>query len=237
MDERVKQETVQTEKKQRSAKSATANGQAAEKKRFRMAALAARDRLKAEQRRDYSEMIIDNLTSLSCYQDADAILTYISFRSEVDTFRLLKRAFADKKAVFVPKVMGKEMAFYRIFSADDLSPGYRGILEPATGQLFAEWSADCMSQYALICLPGAAFDRACHRIGYGGGFYDRYLSGLRQGNAGACLQADTDAAKQLRMKCMTAALAYSCQIFDEIPWETHDIRPERIITETEIIKK
>lgn len=239
MDERVKRETVQTEKKQRSAKSATANEQAAEKKRFREAALAARDSLTTKQRRDYSEMIIKNLTTLSCYQDAAAILTYISFRSEVDTFHLLKRAFTDKKAVFAPKVMGKEMAFYRIFSVDDLSTGYRGILEPAKGQLFAEWRADCMSQCALICLPGAAFDRACHRIGYGGGFYDRYLEGLQQGgehvNAEACLQADTDAAKQLRMKCMTVALAYSCQIFDEIPWETHDIRPEQIITETEII--
>lgn len=216
MDERVKREAVQSEKEQRCAMAATAKERAAEKKRFRVAALAARDSLTPEQRKSYSDRIIKNLTSLSCYQNADAILTYISFRSEVDTFLLLERALADGKAVFAPKVIGKEMDFYRIFSADDLSAGYQGILEPAGGQLFAEWNADYTSQYGLICLPGAAFDRACHRIGYGGGFYDRYLH-------------------DLQMRFVTAALAYDCQIFEEIPWETHDICPERIITETEII--
>lgn len=73
----------------------------------------------------------------------------------------------------------------------------------------------------LVCLPGAAFDRSCHRIGYGGGFYDRYLGDT------ACPQ----------MKYVTAALSFNCQIFEEIPWETHDIRPEQIITQTEIISR
>ena len=101
-----------------------------EKKRFRTEALAARDGLTPEQRKRYSDRIIRNLIGLPCYQEADAILTYISFRSEVDTFPLTEQAFADGKAVFAPKVLGKEMAFYRIFSRDDLAAGYQGILEP-----------------------------------------------------------------------------------------------------------
>lgn len=215
-----------------------------EKKRFRTEALAARDGLTQQQHRHYSGRIIKNLLNLPCYQDADAILTYISFRSEVDTFPLLEQAFADGKAVFAPKVLGKEMAFYRIFSRDDLMAGYQGILEPVGGMLFETWRNDWISQRkkcqqepllmtreavtpedeapsVLICMPGAAFDRSCHRIGYGGGFYDRYLGDT------ACPQ----------MKYVTAALSFNCQIFEEIPWETHDIRPEQIITQTEIISR
>ncbi|MCX4338151.1 MAG: 5-formyltetrahydrofolate cyclo-ligase [Lachnospiraceae bacterium] len=192
-----------------------------EKKRFRTEALAARDSLTPEQRKRYSDRIIRNLIGLPCYQEADAILTYISFRSEVDTFPLLERAFADGKAVFAPKVSGKEMAFYRIFSKNDLAVGYQGIPEPIGGQLFEPRRNDQISQRILVCLPGAAFDRSCHRIGYGGGFYDRYLGDT------ACSQ----------MRYVTAALSFNCQIFEEIPWETHDIRPEQIITQTEIISR
>ncbi len=274
MGEYERQKIVQVEKERRDLKSATIQEQAAEKKRFRKTALAARDSLTPQQRRDYSDRVIRNLLSLPCYQEADAILTYISFRSEVDTFPLLEQAFADGKAVFAPKVMGKEMAFYRIFSGDDLAAGYQGIPEPAGGQLFEMWINDWISQQkkcqqepllmtreamtpedkmpaALICLPGAAFDRSCHRIGYGGGFYDRYLSRVLQEDkdstgAGTFLQTQTDAAAHSQadtampcpqMKYMTAALSFNCQIFQEIPWAAHDIRPEKIITETEIISQ
>lgn len=236
------------EKEQKTKLFAKTDEKTTEKKRFRAIALEKRDRLTDEERRDYSDRIIKKLTGQSCYREADAVLTYVGFRSEVDTFPLIKQAFADGKAVFAPKVLGKEMDFYRIFSVDDLTAGYRGILEPAGGQLFENWENDQMSQFALICLPGAAFDRACHRIGYGGGFYDRYLSRLQQGReritGKAYLQAETDAAANPRagtdvscpqMNYFTAGLAYNCQIFDKIPWETHDIRPQRIITETEII--
>lgn len=226
-----------------------------EKKRLRTEALARRDGMTAQRRKDYSDRIIEKLTGLSCYQDADAVLAYVSFRSEVDTIPLIEQALAGGKAVFAPKVTGKEMAFYRIFSLDDLSAGYRGILEPSGGQSIEAWMDDWTSQcsgsqqeslaeaketgkcmrkekpdaagtddsgtafpHILICLPGAAFDRKRHRIGYGGGFYDRYLSKFL-----------------LKMKVTTAALAYDCQIFDKIPWDAHDICPARIITQTSII--
>lgn len=230
----------------------TVKERAAEKKRIRLAALAGRDNLTAEQKRDYSDRIVKNLTSLPCYREADAILTYISFRSEADTFPLLKRAFADGKAVFAPKVLGKEMAFYQISSPEDLTEGYHGILEPSGGRLFDEWMDDRFGQREksqpekpmegneaekagygvpsiLICMPGAAFDRARHRIGYGGGYYDRFLSNLSEGGE------KTAGTVRLQAKMTTAALAFGCQIFEKIPWEPHDIRPGRIITETETI--
>lgn len=223
-----------------------------EKKRSRARSLARRDGLTAKQRRDYSGRIIKTLTCQPYYTDADAILTYVSFRSEVDTFPLLEQALADGKAVFVPKVLGKEMEFYRIFSPADLSAGYQGILEPVGEILFQQWKNDQLSQQsgcrqkkslkdsetegcehtslsALICMPGAAFDRERHRIGYGGGFYDRYVSRLIQDMENA------DAATHPQARFTTAALAYDCQIFEEIPWEAHDVRPMYLITEKEII--
>lgn len=244
----------------------------AAKKRFRAAALVKRDSLTPQQRNRYSDRIIKKLRSLPCYREADAILTYISFRSEVNTFPLLEQAFADGKAVFAPKVLGKEMAFYRIFSKADLTAGYQGILEPAGGQRFETWMDDQVSQQkspwqgkllrtgetktckavvpsVLICLPGAAFDRSCHRIGYGGGFYDRYLDRLLQDKdnigAGTFLQTKTDAALPAQegtdiacpqMKYFTAGLSFNCQIFEEIPWEAHDICPMCVVTERNILK-
>lgn len=224
-----------------------------EKKRFRVEALVRRDSLTAQRRRDYSDRIIKKLTSLPCYQDADAVLTYVSFRSEVDTISLTEQAFADGKAVFAPKVLGKEMDFFRIYSLADLTEGYRGILEPSGGQLFDSWIDDQMGQCKksrtgkplntkaadegafgassiLVCLPGAAFDRAGHRIGYGGGFYDRFLSGFLEKESGK------DAAAHLQMKFTTAALSFSCQIFETIPCEAHDICPMCVITEKEIFE-
>lgn len=75
----------------------------------------------------------------------------------------------------------------------------------------------------LLCMPGAAFDRARHRIGYGGGFYDRYLAKM------------TAMMPQRALQLTTVALAYRCQVFDEIPWEPHDVTPDILLTEQEVI--
>lgn len=223
---------MEADKEAENRNPATAEKCPERKREIRLEALKRRDHLTAEQRRDYSARIIKKLTSLSCYQEADAVLTYISFRSEVDTFPLLEQAFADGKKVFAPKVFGKEMEFLRIASPADLTEGYRGIWEPKDGSPSPDW----ISQKSLICMPGAAFDRARHRIGYGGGFYDRYLCRLlrvlRENE-----NKDAEAASQPRMEAVltAVALAFDCQIFDKIPWEAHDICPERIVTETEIL--
>ncbi len=187
-----------------------------DKKQMRAFALTRRDGLTGKQRKDGSDRIVEQLTELPCYREADALLTYVSFRSEVDTVPLINRALAEGKAVFAPRVSGRGMEFFRILSLGDLKEGYRGILEPQGEDSYTDW----MGQGTLVCLPGAAFDRNRHRIGYGGGFYDRYLWKLQE---------------RRDEKINTAALAFACQIFEEIPWEAHDIRPACIITEKEII--
>lgn len=249
---RAELENWETVWKPKGAEDAAAEERTAAKRRIRQAALEIRDSLTDKQRRNYSDRIIERLVSLPGYREAEAILTYVSFRSEVNTFPLLDRVFSDGKAVFVPKVSGKEMDFYRIFSEADLTEGYRGILEPSGGQLLDGWMDDQISQRVggrqekplknreeqegepavlsvMICMPGAAFDRACHRIGYGGGFYDRYLSGRSAAAEGA------EGKTHLCAAYLTAALAYDCQVFEEIPWEMHDICPMCVVTEKEII--
>lgn len=206
-----------------------------DKKQTRVLALGKRDGMTEKQRRVGSGEIIRRLMRLSCYQEADAILTYVSFRSEADTFPLISSALAEKKAVFVPKVLGRDMEFFRIFSLDDLREGYRGILEPDITISYGDWisqnfgvlptigeAGDTPSglPHTLVCVPGAAFDRKRRRIGYGGGFYDRYLSKMMESPSG---MADA------------VALAFDCQIFEEIPCEVHDICPDCIVTEREII--
>ena len=187
------------------------------KAEVRARTLALRDEIPAQERMRLSEKIVKNLTEHTCYRETQALLTSVSFRSEVDTISLIERAFADGKAVFAPRVAGREMDFFRIKGLGDLEEGYHGILEPHNH--ITEVYEPSMEK-AIMCMPGAAFDRAHHRIGYGGGYYDRYLASL---------------SGQAKNTICTAALAYDCQILQEIPWDSHDICPGWIITETEIL--
>lgn len=197
------------------------------KREMRAQALALRDALPHVDRKAYSKDIIDKVMHLDCYRNAAALLVYVNFRSEVETRILIEKALKDKKAVFAPAVSEREMEFFRINSLNDLKSGYHGILEPAKEPKasYKAWmkQSENTSAKTLLCMPGAAFDRERNRIGYGGGYYDRYLSALsaEDGKRSGDIE--------------TAALAFSCQIFTEIPNESHDLRPDRIVTEREII--
>lgn len=197
------------------------------KREVRKKALALRDALLPAKRMAYSKEIIDRIIHLDCYQKASALLAYISFRSEVETGTLIEKALLDKKAVFAPAVSGREMEFFRIASLNELKSGYQGILEPAqeSEASYRAWirQKENTSKKTLLCMPGAAFDRERNRIGYGGGYYDRYLSVL----------ADESVMQSGNIESI--ALAFSCQIFAKIPCEPHDLRPGRIVTEREII--
>lgn len=197
------------------------------KREVREKALALRDTLMPAERTAYSREIIDKIIHLDCYRNAAALLVYVSFRSEVETKTLIEKALFDKKAVFAPAVSGREMEFFQITSLSELKSGFQGILEPVqeTKASYRAWvrKRGTSSIETLLCMPGTAFDRERNRIGYGGGFYDRYLSAL---------------SKEPEMhsgNIESVALAFSCQIFSKIPCEPHDLRPGRIVTEREIL--
>lgn len=213
---------------------------AQKKKEIRRAALMRRDCLSAEKRAEYDAEIKERVHNLTCYGEADIILAYAGYRSEAGTAALIKQALFMGKTVFAPKVSGDEMEFWQITSPEDLRKGYRGIPEPVGSITLPDWIArDAKSIFArnresgsdgaalyraMMWMPGAVFDRQRHRIGYGGGFYDRYLVRLSD------LQQKLEESN-IKLCLTTAALAYDCQMEERIPFEPHDIRPDMVITE------
>lgn len=179
--------------------------------------LSLRDGLPVSERLQKSREIWKNLKSEPMYRNAQAVLVYMDYRSEVMTTGLVEELLADStKKVFAPKVEGMRINFYEISSFDELEAGYQGIREPKSSRerKFDYRMAEQMHTAMLV--PGAVFDRQRGRMGYGKGFYDRFLSD-HQGIYGI-------------------ALAFSCQIAKVVPMEIHDKRPDIIVTETEIIR-
>ncbi len=161
----------------------------------------------------YSRIIENRLLDEAFFKEADCILAYVDCKNEVSTRAIINAAFDMGKRVAVPKVSGKEMGFYYIKSFADLKKGYQGIYEPE----FADDTNLCSEKNALCIVPGVAFDRQFNRIGYGGGFYDRFF-------------AETPEV----LKC---ALCFDSQLVDRIDTDPFDKRVDIIITPSEVLKK
>lgn len=207
-----------------------------DKGEIRRQILMVRDRMEPKVKARCDEAIRSRVFAHPAYQESQIILAYASYRSEVDTAMMIRQALADGKYVFAPKVAGAEMEFWQVTSLEDLHSGYKGILEPDERFSFPEW-VDCAMnaqqklQYkAMMWMPGAVFDRDRHRIGYGKGFYDRYL-GRFYGYHGE----GQIAGGQTEVLLTTAALAYACQLVRKLPFESHDVRPDIVITEAGIL--
>ena len=224
------------------------------KREIRKKILAVRDAIPVADRTLFDKKIREIVTGMEEYREAEAILAYVSYKSEVDTLMLIRQALADGKYVFAPRVTGNEMEFWQITAMEDLQEGYRGIREPVQGVSFPDWvkercsiaDADivtdkekgCASEgcKVMMLMPGVVFDRQRHRIGYGGGFYDRYLNRLLQ-LLKQTASTDQPMPHSERFTLTTAALAYSCQVLEQIPCEEHDVKPDMLITEQGITIK
>lgn len=175
-----------------------------EKKDIRRAVLQKRNELTKEELEQKSNTICNTLIKMKEYKNASIIYCYMDFRNEVFTRKIMKDAWKAGKKIAVPKVMQSEMNFYYIESVEDLELGYFGIREPKTRK-------PANGEKGLIIVPGVAFGQKGYRIGYGKGFYDRYL------NKHPILRK--------------IAVAFELQIVSEIPYDTHDITMDMIITE------
>lgn len=145
------------------------------------------------------------------YMEADNILLYADYNHEVMTRGIFEDAILRKKRVYFPKSdrLTNSMTFYQTVSAKQLEKGFMGIPEPRENpQLCYKFNAN---EDTLVIVPGVAFDMAGFRLGYGKGFYDKFLSNKRQ--------------------LSTMALAFACQIVEELPSEPHDIKMDKIVTE------
>ena len=157
-----------------------------------------------------SLQILERFRQLSAYKDAFLLLAYVDAKREVETRLLMRCAWDDGKKVAVPRVDGDGiMHFYYLRSLKDLEPGAFGIMEPRIDCRI------CEPEEGLLLMPGVAFDEQGHRVGYGGGYYDRYL--------------------EKHPHLIHIALAFEFQIFPEVPSEKHDICPDLIVTENRIL--
>ena len=153
-----------------------------------------------------SAILADRLFDTPQYRGCRALYAYLSFNQEVRTNPIIERAWADGKRVAVPKVIGDEMVFIWIDNFDNLAPqGAFNITEPIEDGPVADDAT------ALVLMPGLAFDPEGHRVGYGGGFYDRYLA--------------------MQPNHPLVALCYDFQLLDRLEVESHDIPVELVITD------
>ena len=142
------------------------------------------------------------------YNEYDTILTYVAFGSEAETSALIKEALKDNKAVFVPKIFGDEMEFYRVYDTDGLIKGSFGIPEPEDGEVYSGQKAVCVA-------PGLAFDKNGNRLGYGRGYYDKFLSN--------------------HPSVLKIGFCSGCCFFEEIPCEKTDVKMDFIFVDDTLI--
>ncbi|MCR5102410.1 MAG: 5-formyltetrahydrofolate cyclo-ligase [Butyrivibrio sp.] len=187
------------------------------KNEIRKEALDKRDNLSAIDKKIKDELIKERLFSNKFYDTADTILTYVSYKSEVSTLDIIEESLYLRKSVYCPKVLDLKngyMEFYKIKDIKDLVMNKMGIYEPEEKHdtIFNDFE----NENTLIIMPGTAFNYKKDRIGYNGGFYDRYLE---RGN-----------------KLKSIALCYECQIMKEdFPISVFDKRPDYLLTENGII--
>lgn len=165
-----------------------------------------------------SECIAERLNQLEHINSARSIMCYVSFGNEVYTHDLIKKWICDGKQVSVPCVVNnvkesKYMHAVKINSFDELKvAGKYGILEPPL--------LDCNiinpKMLDVVIVPGCAFDINKNRMGFGAGYYDRFLSNVSS-------------------ECKKIGICFDFQILDKIPFEEHDVPLDLVVTEKRII--
>lgn len=151
--------------------------------------------------------ILNTLINQDFYKKAQTVMTYISYNGEVDTIALIEKMLLDKKNIYAPCCVSKtEMEARKFENLSDLKAGAYGILEPI---------GEICTDFDLIIVPGVAFNEQLHRIGYGAGYYDRFLKGK---------------------KAVTVGLFYEIQKC-EFESKVHDLSLDYIITEEKIYQR
>ena len=187
------------------------------KKQIRLELLDKRASLNETDRRKMDEAILNALTDTDEYRKSTLVLTYASYNNETDTYNLIRRCLDDGKRVACPVCGFRNgepvLDFYYIEGPDDLKSGYRGIPEPDADDKKRVAGDELFN--ALMIMPAVGYDRSGNRLGYGKGFYDRFLE-------------DNNVS-------FTIVIAYSCQECREIPSEKHDRKPDMIINENGVL--
>ncbi|MFB9330654.1 5-formyltetrahydrofolate cyclo-ligase [Paenibacillus aurantiacus] len=190
--------------------------------RERLAGL--RSGITAEQRAAWSEAACVHAVRLLEKRGVDTLMAYVAFRSELDTLRLLEWGFKNGKTVIVPRCNPEDrsMELYAITGLDALIPGAYGIMEPNPAAAERIELRQVLPQAVFV--PGLAFDGAGGRLGYGGGYYDRFRARVEQ--AAGLLDEPVPP---------WIGLGFGMQLVESVPMEAHDARMDAIVTERGIL--
>jgi 5-formyltetrahydrofolate cyclo-ligase len=185
---------------------------------LRKKTLIARDGLHPQERQVMSEIIIQKLFHLQDIIDGETLFIYVDFRSEVETRLCITALLKMGKRVVVPVTLAQEKRLLPVAIRNisrDLSPGYCGIPEPLMDIRKSQVVAG--SEIETIIVPGSVFDERGGRLGYGGGYYDRFMA------------LEAPLAKRI-------GLAFDLQVFNRLTLQPHDEMLDLIVTEKRIIK-
>lgn len=152
-----------------------------------------------------SQLLCRRVLDSQVYQTCRTVYGYLPFNQEVDLHPLLQQALDDGKQVALPKCIGSQMKFILLSDLSQVQPSAFGAPEPAATE------PEACDSTALVIVPGLVFDRQGHRIGYGGGYYDRFLA--------------------QEPHHPTIALCYNFQLTDHLPAEPHDIPVDMVFAE------
>jgi len=155
-----------------------------------------------DDKEEQANIIFNKVINLEEYKQSDLILIYVSLKDEVDTIELIKHSLEIGKKVATPKCEGNDIIFYYINTLENLEERSFGILEPRTNK-----KVDSFNN-SICIIPGIAFDKQNNRIGYGRGFYDRFLENY---------------------KGIKIGLTYKECICDKIDSEKNDIKMDKVI--------
>ncbi len=183
-----------------------------DKRKIRKEVLRQRDSISADSKKAKDDSIKDILINTPEFKKAHSILFYASYKSEVDTFGIIKYSISVNKTIALPKVNieTSSLDIYEIKDLSELGIGYQNIPEP----ILPDDRILNVKDIDLIIVPGVAFDESCNRLGYGKGCYDKML---------------------ISKSSPAIALAYEEQIIDSVPAEQHDIKMDKIITDKRVI--
>lgn len=183
------------------------------KRELRKKFLEKRSSLDLKQLKKLNSNIFKRFIQSESYKKAKNIMIYISFDTEIDTHTIINHMLSDNKRVIVPITDSKNKRLIpsELHSMDELELGFYNILTPKEKfiRIFDKNDID------LVVVPGIVFDMEGYRVGYGGGYYDRFLKDLRESN--------------------TLSLCYDFQLIETLPRDDYDIAVNHVLTETRAI--
>lgn len=174
-----------------------------DKKSLRQAVRQRKSAMTLEEIQLRSEKLAQLFTACPAYSRCKTLYGYLPYNQEVRTVPILEQALRDGKQVAVPKVYGESMKFIYLSDLSRVAPGYAGIPEPLDD------GPEAQDETALVLMPGLAFDPQGHRVGYGGGFYDRFL--------------------EAEPNHPTVALCYDFQVFPRLETQAHDLPVDLVL--------